>query len=97
MDDLRTHDEYMYFGEDGNRLDSFYDYLISIPSYYGTQKWFKYKNYVFIAATAFNLYFIRKNQNKKTDISITKKELLHTLKILIRKEKISKIKKINIL
>lgn len=97
MSDLKTKEEYQYFGGDGNGLNSFYDYLISIPEFYSTMKWYRYKNYMFVAKTQINRYFIRKFDTKIGEKEITKEKLLHTLKLLIRKEKISKIKKINIL
>jgi hypothetical protein len=102
MIDLRTEEEYMYFGEGGNGLDSFHDYLKNIPESYSTMKWFKYDNYMFVANTDVNRFFIREFPYKNPKLvpqinekEVTKQEFLHTLKLLIRKEKISKIKEIN--
>lgn len=101
--DLKLYEEFQYIKDDGNELIGFYEYLNMIPDFYGANKWLDYKNYKFIMISDTNKFFIIEYSykgytlNPQKEKEVTKKELLHTIKLLIRKEKISKIKEINLL
>jgi len=67
-------------------------------------KWLRYNNCVFVAKPGIDKFFIRKYPYKNITLlsqtyekEVSKKELIYLLKLLIRKEKIFKIKENNML